>query len=165
MTRTEAGERLRTRRSRLSHDLLKNQFGACLVPGWDCRGADRLDEARDIVLRALRGDADAVAEVRAAVDIWTRVLYPELSAFLDSVESELGFIASDTFRARKREVLVADGVIRGIVSRGADDPMETARDFWRSCDEVAGFLEDLGLHSEAYLLGWGPETTQRDSGL
>jgi hypothetical protein len=160
--REDAGKQFRRERTLVSHDLFKNEFGACLQPGWDAAGDDRL-RARDIVVRAISGEAEAQEVVHGAVRVWTERVEPALLRFLALVETELGFVTTPAFQEGTATAVAAGKTIRSVLNPGID-PVEGARAFWQACTDVGVLLSGLGDRPYAYLARWDPSTSRRGLG-
>lgn len=143
-------------RVRLSHDLLKNQFGAILLPGWSDSGDRGTD--RDVVIRALEGETSCHEALEGAVRIWCQDVFPALDQLIHSVSSRYGFVPTDIWERECWSIERADGRIRTILDSGeAGSIRQRAAVFWAACDTVKEFLINLRKCSWKFFERWDAE--------
>ncbi|MFN7914555.1 MAG: hypothetical protein U0Q55_04390 [Vicinamibacterales bacterium] len=154
VARADAAARLLGERSRVSHDLFKNQFGALLQPGWDSEGTDRLGP-RDVVVCAINGDPEARQSVEEAVRVWGEVVWPALDDFLRSVERSLGFIATERFKREHSDLEPSSAAILSVLQpHQSQTAKDAAAAFWTACDRADAILSGLATRPDDYLEGW-----------
>jgi hypothetical protein len=147
---------LERERVRLSHDLFCNAFGGLLLPGFY---DERLTE-RDVVLRAIKGDATCRAEALVpALALWRRSVGPALSRFIDDVTVRYGFVTSDSWDqivTSVREAAARLDVFDWKAICHDQAALDAAKAFWADCDVIRGFLASIHKSFSIYFLRWDP---------
>jgi len=141
-------------RANLSHDRFKNQFLVSIA--FSPENQD--EEDRYIKFReALQGDQTRWGQIENAFNDWPD-LCQSIEDFLNKMESRYGFVLSNTFINKRKEIFEHLSRISNFISRFPERKIaeEDIRDFWIAADKLREFLWQLGHDRKRYILDFDP---------
>ena len=156
MTAEQACASFEAERSRLSHDLLGNEFLRDL-PGGAWEGHGRMTSS-DVVYMALLGDGTSRERLADALQSWRNLCSPAFEQMLNEVAQRFGFVVSKRWLDERPDLLRAvsclDNFSVSATPLESTESAQLAASFWEALDRLRSAPQKWGSEFSDYFLRW-----------
>lgn len=147
MTEREAIAIVMNCRSRLSHDLIKNEFIHLVGAGW--RDKEIRGTSKDVIYSGLLNlDTPSNQAIVEASSAWEQKVLPGLQSFISEITDNYGFVPAAKWHETTEKILAQATFISQQLKLNATLPQDKAlsvsSEIWSAIDEIVLFLDKLG---------------------